>query len=618
MTKLGRALAMVFVMAVLLPCAALSLLALRAADRESSYAERRLEGSLMAEVGLAAREIEQYIARASASLEREIGAGMASSPDEWRAADALVETVFVLRDGRLETSGASASGERVFRDAFGGFLTGGERLPVYDSVTRVYRMDPAEGSGETEYKSAKSRTGAGISRQIAESRIASDNEAREELFRQAADEGFETMRRNVIPSVGGEPAAVPPAADGAARVRMPGVADVRDDSLIRSKTISKSRSFGELSSESDAGFLPYMSQGGLEVLFWARAPDGTAAGCSVRMDALRDGIASVMPNIVSDVRVLTVLDEDGRPIVKPDAGVSIDWGRPFAAREISPVLPRWEAGAWLRDPLMVASRAGYVRAAIWILVAVLFSVIAAGSAVVLRAVSYETRVASQKTTFVANVSHELKTPLTSIKLYSELLLSGKQTDPERRREYLRTMMSETDRLACLVDNVLSFSRRGGKLAAETVSLSGIARETADQMSPYLSKLGFALSPPESGDIFVRGNRSALKQIIMNLLSNAEKYSARTKEIEVKCFASGGFARCDVADRGIGVPRGMEEKIFHEFARGDDSLSAPRSGTGLGLTIARNIAREHGGDVSYAPREGGGSVFSLVLPEVKPE
>jgi signal transduction histidine kinase len=150
-----------------------------------------------------------------------------------------------------------------------------------------------------------------------------------------------------------------------------------------------------------------------------------------------------------------------------------------------------------------------------------------------------------------------------------------------------------------------------------ISLSGVARETVAQLEPHLAKLGFSVSFAASDKLIVQGNREALKQVVMNLMSNAEKYSGERsdgREITVECRSVDGLVRVDVSDRGIGVPPGMGGRIFQEFVRGDDSLSAPRSGTGLGLSIARSIARAHGGDVVYSPREGGGSVFSLLLPE----
>ncbi|MCL2684580.1 MAG: HAMP domain-containing histidine kinase, partial [Synergistaceae bacterium] len=282
---------------------------------------------------------------------------------------------------------------------------------------------------------------------------------------------------------------------------------------------------------------------------------------------------------------------------------------------------RWEVGAWLADPGSIQSTANFARMIAWIQIAALGSLILAGSLIVIRMMSHEMRVASQKTTFVANVSHELKTPLTSIRLYAELLASGKQPDEARRREYLRTMISEAERLSNLVDNVLTFSRRDknakDNMKSEPISLSFLARETVSQVEPRLEKLGFTVTcKAEDGstdELLVTGNREALKQVIVNLLSNAEKYSGTSREISVEYGRAGRSAAIRVLDRGIGVPEGMSKKIFDEFVRGDDSLSAPAGGAGLGLSIARDIARKHGGDVTYSPRYGGGSVFTLTLP-----
>jgi signal transduction histidine kinase len=115
---------------------------------------------------------------------------------------------------------------------------------------------------------------------------------------------------------------------------------------------------------------------------------------------------------------------------------------------------------------------------------------------------------------------------------------------------------------------------------------------------------------------VNGDRDSLAQIIVNLLSNAEKYSNGQKEI---CFQVARLheplphVEVRIMDRGLGVPRGSEEKVFEQFYRAHDSLSSGIQGSGLGLTLARQIARAHGGDVTYEPREGGGSCFSLRLP-----
>lgn len=108
------------------------------------------------------------------------------------------------------------------------------------------------------------------------------------------------------------------------------------------------------------------------------------------------------------------------------------------------------------------------------------------------------------------------------------------------------------------------------------------------------------------------NRDAISQVLVNLLSNAEKYGDR-KQIDLTAERNGSSAYVRVMDRGAGVPDGREEKIFEQFFRAHDSLSSGIQGSGLGLTLARQIARAHGGDVTFSRREGGGSCFTLRLP-----
>src|SRR5262249_27132422 len=118
-------------------------------------------------------------------------------------------------------------------------------------------------------------------------------------------------------------------------------------------------------------------------------------------------------------------------------------------------------------------------------------------------------------------------------------------------------------------------------------------------------------------LVVKGDRDALAQVLLNLISNAEKYSADRKEIAIRLATDGSSAVIEVLDRGMGVPSGSEEKIFEQFYRARDSMNSRIQGSGLGLTLARQIARAHGGDVSFHAREGGGSCFRLALP-LRPE
>jgi signal transduction histidine kinase len=252
-----------------------------------------------------------------------------------------------------------------------------------------------------------------------------------------------------------------------------------------------------------------------------------------------------------------------------------------------------------------------------LLVALLLVAIAVGSWLIVSDLQRQLALARKKTDFVSNVSHELKTPLTSIRMFSEMLAENRVHDDAKRRHFLGIITAETARLTRLINNVLDFARmeRGEKkYQFARCDLTGLVRETVESYRPQLEAGGFTLHVRlPSQPIEVRGDRDALAQVLVNLLSNAEKYSGERKEIEVEVECEGDAVYVKVLDRGTGVPSGSEQRIFEQFYRAHDSLASGIQGSGLGLTLARQIARGHGGDVTYAARDGGGSCFLLQLP-----
>ena len=179
------------------------------------------------------------------------------------------------------------------------------------------------------------------------------------------------------------------------------------------------------------------------------------------------------------------------------------------------------------------------------------------------------------------------------------------------------MASETERLTRLINNVLDFSRDNGarRYAMRTVDASEVTAQIVESQRVRLESRGFSLSLERAAAARRRAaaDPEALKQVLLNLLSNAEKYSAERKEIAVTIARTSASVLITVRDRGIGIPEKDRERVFREFYRVDDSLSSGVQGTGLGLTIARRIARDHGGDVTCAPRDGGGTDFMVRLP-----
>src|SRR5207249_1184062 len=192
---------------------------------------------------------------------------------------------------------------------------------------------------------------------------------------------------------------------------------------------------------------------------------------------------------------MAVLDDKARPVGKSHPAFRGNWKRPFVATEIGEALPHWEAAVYLIDPTALTRSAQTLKWTLGLLICVLVLAIGVGSWLIVSDLNRQLRLARQKTDFVSNVSHELKTPLTSIRMFSELLADGRVADPAKRRSYLGIITAETARLTRLINNVLDFSRleRGEKkYHFQPCDLAALARETAETYRPHLEANGFKM------------------------------------------------------------------------------------------------------------------------------
>ena len=220
--------------------------------------------------------------------------------------------------------------------------------------------------------------------------------------------------------------------------------------------------------------------------------------------------------------------------------------------------------------------------------------------------------------FVANVSHELKTPITSIKGFIETLLGGALKNPAQSEHFLKMMDEDAQRLFRLVQDLLDLSRiESGEtqlklaccdLAAETDKVFGKIRFLADERGVRLeSALDRARSPKVSAD------RDKLSQVLLNLIENAIKFNKREGLVTVEAESADGQVRVTVRDTGIGIPEAALPRIFERFYRVDASRSREEGGTGLGLAIVKHIIEAHGGTIACTSSMGRGSVFTFTLP-----
>jgi signal transduction histidine kinase len=391
-----------------------------------------------------------------------------------------------------------------------------------------------------------------------------------------------------------------------------------------SRVIPAEAEFAQLVGDGTDGMLARFLQNKLTLMFWHRLnrePD-LIFGAQLNLNRVVDGLRDLVqpePAMQNEI-CLVLLDDNAKPVTISRANFSANWKRPFVATEIGEALPHWEIAAYLVNPAQLTQAARSARLTLGLLIGVLLLAIAVGSWLIVRSLNAELKLARQKTDFVSNVSHELKTPLTSIRMFSELLAEGRVDDSAKKKTYLNIITAEAARLTRLINNVLDFSRMESgekKYNFAPCDLTEVVCATAETFRPHLEANGFKFDCElPTASISIRGDADALSQIIVNLLSNAEKYSSGKKEITLQLAQKQSplsHAEIKVLDRGSGVPRGSEEKVFEKFYRAHDSLGSGIQGSGLGLTIARQIARAHGGDVVYEPREDGGSCFVLRIP-----
>lgn len=220
--------------------------------------------------------------------------------------------------------------------------------------------------------------------------------------------------------------------------------------------------------------------------------------------------------------------------------------------------------------------------------------------------------------FVANVSHELKTPITSIKGFLETLKEGAISDPENAERFLDITIKHTDRLIAIIEDLLSLSRverdsEKGDISLEPVRVSELFSSVNRAFQEKANVSGIKVEYDADDSLAVLGNVTLLEQAIGNLVDNALKYSPANSSVNVKAVPRGDKIVISVADQGSGIAKEHLGRIFERFYRVDKSRSRKEGGTGLGLSIVKHIVVAHNGTVSVTSSHGSGSVFTLIIP-----
>jgi len=358
---------------------------------------------------------------------------------------------------------------------------------------------------------------------------------------------------------------------------------------------------------------------GLNLIFWWRDDSGTVVGAELNRARFMADVVGMLP----DTNPLEPeLLNAGIALVDSKGAAIYQWGRYEPAERELPqtTLPlSHPLGAWKLDYYAPSEFVGatYGRGVVFNVLSGLGVLAVAMIALAIyfyRESTREMREAAQRVSFVNQVSHELKTPLTSIRMYAEMLEADLGEHAEKPKRHLDIIVSESQRLSRLIGNVLTFSRKQRsalKLHTAPGNIDEALRAVLDNFEASLRARG--IEPVFSGGASHEAefDRDVLEQITGNLLSNVEKYASSGDRVEIASRQDGDTVTITVADNGPGIPPDERKRVFESFYRVSNKLTDGVAGTGIGLAVARDLARLHDGDLTLEPSSQGAS-FRLVL------
>jgi len=313
----------------------------------------------------------------------------------------------------------------------------------------------------------------------------------------------------------------------------------------------------------------------------------------------------------SDV-VYRILDDTGSFVTGTEKPAS----KPFVDTSVGRHFPGWKVELYFKgwDVFEKAERK-QIAVYTWTGVLVIVLILAAGG-LAGQAVNKQIKINKLKNDFIATVSHELKTPLASMRVLVDTLLEGNYKDQQQVQEYLELTSKENERLSRLIDNFLTFSRmERNKQAFEVVQTNPavIARGAAEAVKTKFANRRCKFEVNISEDLpYVMADRDAMVTVLVNLLDNAYKYSYDDKKIMLRVYSQDDSVCFSVSDNGTGMSNRAVKKIFNRFYQVDRSLSRRAEGCGLGLSIAKFIADAHKGSISVDSKPGEGSTFTICL------
>ncbi len=412
------------------------------------------------------------------------------------------------------------------------------------------------------------------------------------------------------------PAAPPPVQAAASRHREELRLDADADNKPDKRMISR---FEALTRNRKQGFIPWLSDNRHTPLVWAESSESadTIIGFEVESIVIWSRLLPLFPDSLPTYFRIELVNAANRVVYA--AGGDVPEGTELDPVLLIPVSDELLPNAQLRASLIPAYMpARGTRLGIWMAISALVLITVTAGMAALWLLRRELQLAGQKSNFVSQVSHELKTPLTSIRMYSELLHEhGPKLPEDRQARYLQVLVDETERLTRLVNNVLDFSRLDNGRRRYNLARTDL-RELLESLAPLcgesLAAAGLKLNLilPEGPACCVI-DRDSLLQVIFNLIDNAAKYAPESGKLDIELTRSGKHWEIHIRDYGPGITRGSAEKLFQKFYRVNTELNSKTSGFGLGLSISRGLLRDQGGDLKFVHASPGAG-FIIILPE----
>ena len=385
----------------------------------------------------------------------------------------------------------------------------------------------------------------------------------------------------------------------------------RTDYLIRTL-----RDPGIIKSNIEGMYVTPINSSGLSAVYLAwETSIGKQAGMLIDFPVYLKSISGSLLQKIDPYAVLNVKIEDNNgKLIFSKAVEEEDNYISFAFPEN---LPQWKLLLCENRPGLLATltKAGsgiYLFA--FILIALLMVL---GFVFTLYTLNVEIRLNKLKSEFISNVSHELKSPLTSIRMMTEMLHHKRVETEERKSAYYSAMMEESEHLSHLIDNILDFSRieeDRKKYDFVDVDLDELLRKFLESTRASLTEPDFDIryDPPDHAPV-IRADKNAILQVFYNLIDNAIKFSGDSRQIDISISTEGEEVLFSVKDYGAGISAREQEKIFERFYRGDETQKQGINGSGIGLTIVRKIVEVHNGTIDVESEVGKGSTFTVRLP-----